>query len=59
MSHIIEKRCVICGKTFKVCPCEKERQCYSRKCGAARQWAEQRLTGSECEKVFKNALTLT
>lgn len=32
---MIEKRCTICGKTFKVYPCEKERQCCSRKCGAA------------------------
>lgn len=32
---MIEKRCVICGKPFKVCPSAMAQQCCSRKCGAA------------------------
>lgn len=32
---MIEKMCVICGTPFKVYPSEADRQCCSRKCGAA------------------------
>lgn len=51
---MIEKKCAICGKTFKIYPCEKERQCCSRKCGAALRARHGKAGGSAWSNEAKS-----
>lgn len=53
---MIEKHCVICGKTFRVCPSEKERKCCSKKCGAALRTQNGKRGGTHWSEEAKENL---
>ena len=52
---MIEKTCVICGKPFKIYPSESERQCCSKKCGAALRTQNGKRGGTRWSAEAKNA----
>lgn len=52
---MIEKTCVICGKPFKIYPSESERQCCSKKCGAALRTQNGKRGGTHWSAEAKEA----
>lgn len=52
---MIEKKCAICGKPFKVCPSESGRQCCSKKCGAALRTKNGKRGGTHWSNDAKKA----
>ena len=51
---MITKQCVICGKPFQVYPSEQDRQCCSKKCGAALRAKHGKAGGSPWSQAAKS-----